>query len=269
MLFRDHIVLVRGGGDLGTGVVYQLHQAGFPVVVLEIDRPEAIRRKVALAAAVGDGEILVEGLVGVALSSIEQAMGAARGGVIPVVVSPELPTLDPPADVVVDARLAKRNIDTTTEDASLVVALGPGFVAGADCHAVIETKRGHSLGRVIWDGSAMPNTATPGLVGGESSDRVLHSPLEGTVSWDVSIGDLVVTGQELGSVGGAPVVSRLNGAVRGLISQGFPATNRLKIADIDPRGDPAACFEISDKARLVGAGVLEAVLVWRNGLLEE
>lgn len=166
--------------------------------------------------------------------------------------------------MIVDARLAKRNIDTAVDQAPLVVALGPGFTAGVDCAAVVETMRGHGLGKVIWEGPAAANTGEPGNVGGATAGRVVRSPGPGAVSWRVAIGDLVEAGQQIGTVGGDPVESKIGGVVRGLISDGFPATPELKIADVDPRADRSACFEISDKARLVGAGVLEAVLVWLN-----
>ena len=268
MLFGDHLVFLRGGGDLGTGAAYALHQAGFPVVVLELSRPMAIRRTVSLASVVREGEVAIQGMLGVRVDSVETALNTAPSGVVPVVTLESLPDVDPSADVVVDARVAKRNIDTKIDDASMVVALGPGFTAGTDCHAVIETMRGHRLGRVIWEGSADPDTGVPGELGGASTERLVRSPLAGRVTWLVDIGDRVTAWEQIGSVGPVPVHSKLDGVVRGLIEEGFDATRGLKIADIDPRGDRDACFEISDKARLVGAGVLEAVLVWR-GRLEE
>jgi xanthine dehydrogenase accessory factor len=168
-----------------------------------------------------------------------------------------------PISVAVDARLAKRNLGTAIDDASLVVALGPGFTAGVDCHAVVETQRGHDLGRVIWSGSAAPNSGLPGLIGGESADRVLHAGQDGALSWDVTYGDVVGRGQILGQVDGSAVRSRIDGMVRGLLLPG-PVIKGLKIADVDPRVDPAAIHHISDKALAVGGGVLEAILVWLN-----
>jgi xanthine dehydrogenase accessory factor len=165
---------------------------------------------------------------------------------------------------VVDARLAKRNIDTTIEQAACVVGLGPGFTAGVDCHAVVETMRGHRLGRVIWTGSAAPNTGEPGVVGGASSQRVVRSPGPGPVAWSVAIGDLVEAGQRLGQVGDAAIDATIGGVVRGLLAEGHSATPGTKVADIDPRGDSAACFEISDKSLAVGGGVVEAVLTRMN-----
>lgn len=264
MLFEDQLTVIRGGGDLASGVVYQLHRAGFPVIVLELDHPLAIRRKVAFASAVREGGVEVEGIQGVRAATPSEAVELAHLTVVPILVSPTLPDFTEPEAIIVDARLAKRNLDTTIDQAPLVIALGPGFVAGIDCHAVVETKRGHRLGRVIWDGPAEPDTGVPGRVGGASSERIVRAPSDGEVRWDVSIGGRITKGERLGSVGNETVVATTDGVVRGLISPGFIASVGLKICDIDPRGDRNACFEISDKARLVGAGVLEAVLSWLN-----
>lgn len=259
MLFEDNLVIVRGGGDLGTGVVYRLHRAGFPVIVLELAAPLTIRRTVAVSTAVPDGSVIVENMTARRADSVADAVALARSGVVPVLVSPSLPSGVAPA-VVVDARLAKRNLDTTREDAPFVVGLGPGFTAGADCHAVVETARGHRLGRVLHHGPAAPNTGRPGSLGGATVERVVRAPIDGGVKWDVTIGDLVEAGQQLGDIAGTPIAGGVGGVVRGLIAGGMAVPAGLKIADIDPRGDPAACFEISDKALAVGGGVLEAVL---------
>ena len=178
-------------------------------------------------------------------------------------VSPHLPDV-PGISILVDARVAKEPLDTRIDQAPLVVALGPGFTAGVDCHAVVETMRGHHLGRVLWAGRATPNTGVPGLVGGHSAARVIRATHHGPVFWEATIGDLVEAGQTIGHVGGEPIRAPLGGVVRGLIDPARPVTPDLKIADIDPRADPAACFEISDKALSVGGGVLEAVLTWLN-----
>jgi xanthine dehydrogenase accessory factor len=256
-MFDGHLVLVRGGGDLATGVVARLHRAGSPVVVCELAEPLAVRRTVALSSAVDLGTIQVEDL-SARLVPIERAEEVARSGDVAVVVSPHIPDL--PAVVVVDARLAKRNIDTTIGDAPVVIALGPGFVAGIDCHAVVETNRGHRLGRVLWTGAAEPNTGTPGLVAGRAAERVLRAPTDGVVAWLVQIGDVVTGGQQLGSIDGSTMVAPFDGLVRGIIRSGHVGVG-TKIADIDARLDPSMCFEISDKALAVGGGVLEAVLM--------
>jgi xanthine dehydrogenase accessory factor len=263
MLFLDHLVVIRGGGDLGTGVAYRLNRAGFPVVVLEIAEPLAIRRPVAAASAVTEGRVEIEGLEVRVVETTRAARELAGTGTIAVLVSPELPTGMSQFGVV-DARLAKRNIDTRIDQAPLVVALGPGFTAGADCHAVVETMRGHHLGRVIWEGSAAPNTGQPGVVGGASTHRVVRAPADGPVGWSVAIGDLVTAGQPLGVAGGTEIAAAIDGVVRGLITPGISVRTGTKVADIDPRADPAACFEISDKALAVGGGVAEAMLTGLN-----
>lgn len=262
MLFDDHLVVVRGGGDLATGAVDRLQRAGFPVVVLELANPLAVRRRVAVAAAVSEGSVVVDGLEARLVESTAEAVAVARSGSVAVLVDAALPELPEPPTVVIDARMAKHNIDTERGQAALVLALGPGFEAGKDCDAVIETKRGHRLGRVIWEGHAAADTGVPGSVGGEESRRVVRAPGSGPVRWQVDIGDVVEPGQALGIVGAVAVDAPIGGVVRGLIAPGHAATEGLKIGDIDPRGDPAASFEISDKARLVGGGVLEATLTW-------
>ena len=268
MLFTDHLIVVRGGGDLGTGVVYRLHKAGFPVLVLELAHPLVVRRRVALATAVTEGEIQIEDLRGRRVTDLAEAREAIGEGIIPLLVSADLepvannPDFSPTA--VVDARLAKRNIDTRINQAPLVIGLGPGFVAGQDCHAVIETMRGHTLGRVIWQGSAIPNTGTPGIVGGKGAERVLRAPQDGSIKWQVEIGDQVTSDQELGDVNDAPVKAPFAGVVRGLIAQGTAVKEGLKIGDVDARADRDACFTISDKALSIGGGVLEALLTHLN-----
>ena len=265
MRFDDHLVVVRGGGDLASGVVYQLHRAGFPVVVAELESPLVIRRTVAFASAVDEGSIMIEGIKGVLAESPSDAKALTAAGSVPVLVSPGLPVFEPAPSVVVDARMAKRNLDTRLKQAPLVIGLGPGFVAGVDCDVVIETKRGHRLGRVISSGSAEPDTGIPGDVGGVSVDRVVRATMDGRIEWKVSIGDEVSKGELIGDVDGEAISAPIAGVVRGLITPGFDAHSGLKIGDIDPRADFDACFEISDKARLVGAGVLGAVFEWLNG----
>ena len=258
--FADLLVVVRGGGDLGTGVAWRLRRVGFPVVVLELPRPLAVRRTVAFATAATDERIVVDGIEGVRVADPASAIRSAAPGRVPVLVADTLPGFPSPPTVVVDARLAKRTLDTRIDQAPFVVALGPGFVAGEDCHAVVETKRGHRLGRVIWEGPAAANTGIPGELGGASADRVLRADGEGIITWTVEIGDLVTAGQAIGAIGGKPVTSPIAGTVRGLIATG-PVEPGLKIGDIDPRGDAAASTEISDKALSVAGGVLEAILV--------
>lgn len=264
MLFKETLVLIRGGGDLATGVAYRLHRAGFPLIVTELPHPMVVRRWVAVATAVAEEQIRIEGLDARLADSPAAALALAYAGQVPVLVSPTLPVLDPLPTVVVDGRMAKRNLDTRIDQAALVVALGPGFVAGKDCHAVVETMRGHRLGRVIWQGSAIPNTGTPGIVAGKGVERVLRAPAAGVVSWQMVIGSLVARGEIIGEVAGEPVVAPFDGILRGLIAPGTEVAARQKIGDVDARADRDACFSISDKALAVGGGVLEAVLTFLN-----
>lgn len=264
MLFPNCLVVVRGGGDLATGAVVRLMRAGFPVVVLEIDEPLTVRRPVAVSSAIAAGEVRIEDIVARRVESPEEAVAIASSGVAAVLVSPQLATLNPVAEVVVDARMAKRNIDTALDQAPLVVALGPGFTAGSDCHAVIESMRGPRLGRLMWEGCAAPDTGVPGSLGGAAEMRVLRAEKAGPVSWNVDFGDRVVREQVIGFVGDAPVRALTGGVVRGLIAPGFPATPGLKLGDIDPRADAETAAEVSDKALAVGGAVLEAVLIHLN-----
>lgn len=259
MLFGHHLIVVRGGGDIGTGVAYRLHRSGFPVVVLELAEPLTIRRQVALSSAVHEGHVSIEGMAGQRVATLDDAAAISRTGVVAVVVEPTLSNIG--HSVVIDARLAKRNLDTTLADAPLVIGLGPGFAAGLDCHAVVETARGHHLGRVMWSGSAMANTGEPGEIGGRGADRVVRAPRDGVVRWHVDIGDAVTSGQVLGQIAGADITALFDGRVRGLIKDSVIVQENLKIGDIDPRLDTQS-DEISDKALAIGGGVLEVVLTW-------
>ena len=241
-------------------------KSGFPVIVLELPQPLVVRRRVALATAALDGEILVEDLLGRRVDSVSEAERLAYEGIIPVLIAPELSPvikkLRQPPCAIVDARMAKRNIDTNIDQAPFVIGLGPGFSAGVDCHAVIETMRGHTLGRVIWDGPAIPNTGTPGLIAGKGSERVLRAPADGLVTWQHEIGDSIAEGNLIGSVADWPVPAPFGGVIRGLIAPGTRVKKGLKIGDVDARADRSACFTISDKALAIGGGVLEALFAY-------
>ena len=252
------LVVVRGAGDLATGCVVRLVRAGFRVVALETDRPSAIRRTVSLSEAVYDGEATVEGVRAFLCGSPPAAWGALEA---PLLVDPEariLSTLSPHA--LVDAIVAKRNLGTRIGMAPVVVGLGPGFTAGRDVHAVVETNRGHDLGRVIYAGCAEPNTGIPGLIAGQGPGRVLHAPVPGVATLLAAIGDAVEPGTPLLSVGEAVVRSAIRGVVRGLIRPGLEVSAGTKVADVDPRGARESCFTVSDKSRAVAGGVLEAIL---------
>jgi xanthine dehydrogenase accessory factor len=257
----EHLCVIRGGGDLATGVAWRLTTAGFPVIATELGDPLTVRRTVAVSSAVSDGHISIEGMRAVKVESAVEAIQTANEGTVAVLVSRELPEIS--AAVVIDARLAKRNIDTTRDDAPLVIGLGPGFTAAEDCHAVIETMRGAHLGRCLWHGAAEPNTGVPGVVGGRDTERVLRAPAVGRVNWATQIGDVVQGGQILGAVGDSQIRAPFDGVIRGLIRTGTIVETSLKVGDVDPRLD-APCHEISDKALAVGGGVLEAVMTWLN-----
>jgi xanthine dehydrogenase accessory factor len=251
--------LVKGAGDLATGVALRLFRSGFAVVMTEIAQPTVVRRTVAFAEAVYEGRTVVEGVEGIKVNHPGQIETVMRQGAIAVVVDPEGATLrEVSFSLLVDAVMAKRNLGTSIADAPVVVALGPGFLAGRDAHAVIETKRGHTLGRVITRGEALPDTGIPGEVGGHSGERLLRAPAAGVFRSTLHIGDHVTEGQIVGHVGDVPVGSRLDGVLRGLLHPGLEVTPGFKLGDVDPRAAREHCFTVSDKALAVAGGVLEA-----------
>lgn len=262
-LFPRTLILLKGAGDLGTGVAWRLHKAGFPIVITELAQPRVVRRTVAFATAVYEGEIAVEGVTAWRASSFDEAKGMIDDGIIPVLIDPETRAREvfAPA-VLIDAVMAKRNTGTRIGDAPLVIALGPGFTPNVDCHAVIETKRGHNLGRVYWDRAAEANTGTPGEIGGKSADRVLRAPRDGVVQATRRIGDAVKRGEKIAEVNGDSVVAPFDGILRGLAHDGLALRAGAKIGDVDPRANREHCFTISDKSLAVGGGALEAVLSW-------
>ncbi len=262
-LFPNDLVLIKGAGDLGTGVAWRLQRSGFPVVITELAQPLVVRRTVAFATAADEGSITVQGITAQRADSPEEARAQLAGDRIPVLIDPEtraIGALHP--TVLVDAVMAKRNTGTHISDAPLAIGLGPGFTPGIDCHAVVETNRGHNLGRVWWDRPAEANTGVPGEIGGKSADRVLRSPRSGTLTAVRQIGDRVTTGDVIATVDDAPVLAPFDGILRGLVRAGLAVHSGMKIGDVDPRAERDACFTISDKALAVGGGVLEAVLFW-------
>jgi len=260
-------VLVRGGGELGSAAARLIFLSGFPVAVLERDAPLAVRRRVCLAEAVFAKTATVEETVGrlVPASRIREALD--EGGFVPVAVDPEascLIQLRP--DVLVDARMAKRLLDTRLDQAALVVGLGPGFVAGRDAHAVIETQRGPNMGRVIWQGSAEADTSVPTLVAGHAESRVLRAPRSGVFRGRRRIGDIVHAGDVVAEIGGTAVAAPISGLLRGLLADGVPIRAGAKVGDVDPRGREVDPTRLSDKGRSVAAGTLEAILLRISGL---
>jgi xanthine dehydrogenase accessory factor len=254
-------VLIRGGGDLASGVAWRLHVCGFSVCITEIAQPMAVRRTVSFCEAVYDGQTEVEGVKAIRLHDAHEVSRVWDQGCIPVMVDPDAETRHVIAPyVLVDAILAKANLGTTLNHAPVVIALGPGFTAGKDAHFVVETNRGHRLGRLLTSGSAQPNTGVPGSVLGITSDRVLRAPASGRWENRKEIGDAVNQGDIMGEVRGRPVYSKIDGILRGLIRPGITVSEGLKIGDVDPRGDRESCYTISEKALAIAGGVLEGVL---------
>jgi xanthine dehydrogenase accessory factor len=262
------IILLRGGGDLASGVALRLHRAGLRVAISELPRPLAVRRLVSFAEAAFSGETVVEGITARRVTDPTDTLRILRvfaQGQIPLLIDPEgeaVRSLRP--TVLVDARMMKQPLDTARHNATLVIGLGPGFSAGQNCHAVVETNRGHCLGRVLWEGAAEPDTGIPDSVRGQNASRVLRAPASGEVIAHVEIGQQVQTGQLLAEVEGQPLLAPFEGVLRGLIHPGMQVSQGLKIGDIDPRNDPLLCSLVSDKALAVGGGVLEAILSRRE-----
>lgn len=255
------LILIRGAGDLASGIALRLFRSGFSVVMTDLPHPTSIRRTVSFSEAIVKDETTVEDVSAKRAESAAEALKLLNDGVIPVLADPECACraeLKP--HVVVDAILAKRNIGTKITDAPIVICVGPGFTAGEDCHAVVETMRGHTLGRAIYEGSALPNTNIPGLIGGFAGERVLRAPSDGTFRSVASIGDLVNEGDTVGYVGDAPMKCTISGVLRGLIADGTMVHKGMKSGDVDPRGDVSYCQTASDKALAIGGGVLEAIL---------
>ncbi|HHU13101.1 MAG TPA: EF2563 family selenium-dependent molybdenum hydroxylase system protein [Clostridiaceae bacterium] len=255
-------VIVRGAGDLATGVIQKLYHAGFLVYVTETERPTAVRRAASLSEAVYDGEVTVEDITAVKADSLEQARAILANKKVPILIDPEfryLKDIDPVA--IIDAVIAKKNIGMSKDMAPITIALGPGFTAGVDCDVVIETMRGHNLGRLIFEGNAIPNTGSPGDIGGRAIERVLRAPHDGTVHLIRSIGDTVETGDLVMTVDDSEVTAPFPGVVRGLIRDNFEVTKGFKIGDIDPRCEEVDnCCTISDKARALGGAVIDAMI---------
>ncbi len=262
---KNILVIIRGGGDLATGVAVRLFRTGFSVIILEIDRPTVIRLPVSFARAVYEGKAIIEGVEAVLISSWEEAERITKLNKVPVLVDQKgscIKKLSPA--VLVDAILAKRNLGTKINQAPLVIGLGPGFTAGDDVNVVVETKRGHNLGRVYYQGKAAPDTGVPGEVGGESIRRLLRAPAEGKIIPLHKIGDLVKAGEVIAKVEGVPLKAEISGVLRGLIYPQSWVTRGMKVGDIDPRGIMEYSFTVSDKARSLGGAVLGAICVYLN-----
>lgn len=255
------VVCIRGGGDLGSGVILRLQRAGMRVVVCELAQPLVVRRKVAFAEAVYTGEISVEEAVGQKAANLREVENAWAAGKVPVLIDPDLNLANQLfPDILVDARLLKRPLKMDLEKKPYIIGLGPGFMVGENCHAGVETKRGPNLGRVYRQGSGEPDSGIPEMVNGYVEERVLRAPVDGIFAARATIGEVVKKGQLLADVSGIPVTAVFDGVVRGLLHSGLAVTRGDKLGDLDPRMDPSLAVLVSDKALAVGGGVLEAIL---------
>ncbi|CAB1254920.1 selenium-dependent molybdenum cofactor biosynthesis protein YqeB [Clostridium sp. MT-14] len=263
---RNDIVIIRGGGDIASGTVQKLHRCGFKVLVLEVKNPTSIRRLVSFSEAIYEGKITIEGITAVYAKNMKNIYDAWINNRVPIMVDPHcncLNTIRP--KILVDAILAKKNLGTNINMADITIGLGPGFKAGDDVNAVVETMRGHNLGRVIYSGCAMADTGCPGSILGFSKERVIYSPCSGIIKNIKQIGDLVKKGSTIALVDNVKIKASLTGVLRGIIRDNSTVFKGLKIADIDPRASERKnCFTISDKARNIAGGVLEAILYLQN-----
>lgn len=257
----DKKIWIRGAGDLATGIALRLYRSGFDIVMSDIAVPTTVRRTVAFSPAVYTGETSVEGITGKLCENISMIDTVMESGCIPVIVDPSGEIMkEYKPDIIVDAIIAKTNIGTKITDADIVIGVGPGFEAGVDCHAVVETKRGHNLGRVLWSGSAYPNTGVPGNIGGYTVERIIRATADGVFKAKVNIGDYVKAGDLLAYCDETPVYANIDGIVRGLLQDGVKVKTGMKSGDVDPRAEREYCFSVSDKASAIGGGVLEAIL---------
>jgi xanthine dehydrogenase accessory factor len=266
------LILIRGAGDLASGVALRLHRSGFRVMMTELPQPLVVRRMVSFAEAIYRGEFAVEGVLAKRVEKIPEVQDTLAEGKIPVLVDPLGSVIDivkknipkTPNLVLIDARMLKQKPERGLDQADLIIGLGPGFTAGEDCHAIVETQRGHFLGRVIWEGSAQADTGVPEGVMSYSSERVLRAPVDGVLHSLAEIGEHISPGKIVAEVNNQPVRAPFRGVLRGLLHTGLIVTQGMKIGDLDPRDNPRYCWLVSDKSLAVGGGVLEAILAYRN-----
>ena len=260
MSCSDNLIIFRGAGELASGAIRRLILAGFPVIALEVKQPFCIRRTVSFATAVYESEAEVEGIRGQLFEVGDEAVNGAGEGIAAIIIDPDgdsINSLSP--TVLVDARMRKKNSDIKRESAPVVIALGPGYSASEDVHFVIETSRGHNLGRVISEGAALPDTGVPGKLGGETAKRVLRAPISGKFISIVKLGEMVLGGDVIGEVNGTEIKTEISGLLRGLIYDGVRVSEGMKIGDVDPRGNRDYMHSVSDKANAIAGGVMEAV----------
>lgn len=262
------LVIIRGGGDLATGIGHRLFMAGFQIIILEVEKPLAVRRTISFSEAIYIGEATVEGVKSIFCKNLCTLMDVLNDRNVPVIIDPNgkiIDTLKPMA--VVDCIMAKENLGTHKDMAPITIGIGPGFNAGEDVDLVIESNRGHNLGRVIHKGYAESNTGIPSSINGISEGRIIRATEDGIIKWNVNIGDMIKENVIIGNITGTEIRSKIKGKIRGLIKDGIYVNKGLKIGDIDPRGEEIDVNTISDKARAIGGGVLEGILYMRNNPL--
>jgi xanthine dehydrogenase accessory factor len=263
---NEVVILIRGAGEMATGVAHRLASCHFKVCMTETSNPQAVRREVAFSEAIFDSEKEVEGKTAKRVELPDRISEVWRDGRIPILTDPEATVKDfIKPDVLIDATLAKKNLGTRMTDAPLVIGLGPGFHAGRDVHLVIETNRGHNLGKIISNGEAEPNTGIPGSIAGYAEERVIRAPKDGTFKALRKIGEGVMADGKVGIIGDVEVRSRIAGVIRGLLRDGTEVWKGMKLGDVDPRGMKGHCYTISDKARTISGGVLQAILERLDG----
>src|SRR4030042_173153 len=258
------IVLIRGGGDLASGVAFRLYKSGFKVVIAELPKPLAVRRLACFSEAIYSGEVTVEGIVAKRVSEIDDPLRILQllsKGWIPVLIDPDgksIQSVHP--TVIVDARMLKTAPEPLRHSAKLYIGLGPGFIGGVNCHVVIETKRGHWLGRVLWEGPTQSDSGIPEAVGEKQANRALYSPADGTLLPIKTIGASILEREPIAEINGQPILAPFKGTLRGLIHPDVEIHQGMKIGDLDPRDDPDLVNHVSDKALAIGGAVLEAIL---------
>lgn len=259
-------ILIKGAGDLATGIAIRLHNAGYDVLMTEIRVPTTVRRMVSFSRAVYEKEVVVENVKAVILEN-QNIETLQEKGIVPVLVDEKasISTFYKP-DIIIDAIIAKINIGTNKTDADFVIGVGPGFAAGIDCHSVIETKRGHDLGRVIWEGSAIPNTGIPGNIGGFTTERIIRATCDGKFQPVAEIGETVERGQIVAYSGEKPIYALMNGIIRGMLQSGVFVMDGMKCGDIDSRCEKSHCYTVSDKARAIGGAALEVICKYEHSI---
>lgn len=255
------LVIIRGAGDIATGIGHRLYMSGFDVIFLEKENPSMVRRKVSFSEAVYEDEITIENLTAKLSDSKYESLSLIKKGIVPVMIDPDGKYIEQfKPKIIVDGILAKKNIGTYKDMADIVIGVGPGFSAGEDVETVVETKRGHMLGKVIYKGTPEPNTGIPGNIGGFTEERVLRAKSDGNIKVLKDIGTLVEKGDVVATICECQVETKISGVIRGMIRDNYYVYEGMKIGDVDPRGEEKYCYQISDKARAVAGGVLEAIM---------